>query len=189
MRKWPYSGNLCCGWPAYCGAFGGRLRSRVLCWTPWRETDLGPHQLIRPAAKVFAISSRRANRISAENCYSAENALNEFVCAPEDLAKAFISIASAAMSTCFGGRHANHMHVADSRRAAASFQIAISSHHPKSVGDAEVQNALWQGTARDHCASKCAGNRGSFCNSRFIEHPTNRIWVCSVQTSRSVFRT
>ena len=42
--------------------------------------------------KVIAISSRRANRLPSEAQYSAENALEEFVCAPEDLAKAFIRL-------------------------------------------------------------------------------------------------
>jgi hypothetical protein len=42
-------------------------------------------------AKVIAISSRRANCAESEGTYS-ENALDEFVCAPKDLAKAFIRL-------------------------------------------------------------------------------------------------
>jgi hypothetical protein len=42
--------------------------------------------------KVIAISGRRANRTSPSAIYSAETAINEFVCAPEDLAKAFIRL-------------------------------------------------------------------------------------------------
>jgi hypothetical protein len=48
---------------------------------------------LNPAAgKVIAISSRRANPGVSSASYSAENALEEFVCAPEDLAKAFIRL-------------------------------------------------------------------------------------------------
>ncbi len=43
-------------------------------------------------AKVITISSRRGSRLEPESTYSAENALNEFICAPEDLAKAFIRL-------------------------------------------------------------------------------------------------
>ncbi len=43
-------------------------------------------------SKVIAMSSRRTDRLSPETRYSAENALNEFVCTPEDLAKAFIRL-------------------------------------------------------------------------------------------------
>ncbi len=42
--------------------------------------------------KVIAISSRRANHAGSETRYSGENAIDEFVCAPEDLAKAFIRL-------------------------------------------------------------------------------------------------
>jgi hypothetical protein len=42
--------------------------------------------------KVIAISSRRASRTSLGAIYSAETAIDEFVCAPEDLAKAFIRL-------------------------------------------------------------------------------------------------
>jgi hypothetical protein len=48
----------------------------------------------RTAGKVIAISSRRANDAAPEVGYSAESALREFVCAPEDLAKAFIRLPS-----------------------------------------------------------------------------------------------
>ncbi len=41
--------------------------------------------------KVIAISSR-TNRPSSASIYSGENAVQEFVCAPEDLAKAFIRL-------------------------------------------------------------------------------------------------
>ncbi len=41
--------------------------------------------------KVIAISSR-TNRASSASIYSGENAVQEFVCAPEDLAKAFIRL-------------------------------------------------------------------------------------------------
>jgi hypothetical protein len=44
------------------------------------------------AGKVIAISSPRAKRVGPEAAYSGENALAEFVCAPEDLAKAFIRL-------------------------------------------------------------------------------------------------
>jgi hypothetical protein len=42
--------------------------------------------------KVIAISSRTAKHEASETAYSAQNALDEFVCAPEDLAKAFIRL-------------------------------------------------------------------------------------------------
>ncbi len=42
--------------------------------------------------KVIAISSHRANCAVSETRYSGENALDEFVCAPEDLAKAFVRL-------------------------------------------------------------------------------------------------
>ncbi len=42
--------------------------------------------------KVTAISGHRANRAVSETRYSGENALDEFVCAPGDLAKAFIRL-------------------------------------------------------------------------------------------------
>ncbi len=42
--------------------------------------------------KVITISSRRANCAVSETRYSGENALDEFVCAPGDLAKAFIRL-------------------------------------------------------------------------------------------------
>jgi hypothetical protein len=42
--------------------------------------------------KVVAISSRKAKRAASDTAFSAENALNEFVCAPQDLAKAFIRL-------------------------------------------------------------------------------------------------
>ncbi len=42
--------------------------------------------------KVIAISRRRTVPITSPGTYSAENALDEFVCAPEDLAKAFIRL-------------------------------------------------------------------------------------------------
>ncbi len=43
-------------------------------------------------SKIVAISCRRNNCLAAETGYSVENALNEFVCTPEDLAKAFIRL-------------------------------------------------------------------------------------------------
>jgi len=47
----------------------------------------------RPAiGKLIAIGSRSANRTSPAAIYSAETAIDEFVCAPEDLAKAFIRL-------------------------------------------------------------------------------------------------
>jgi hypothetical protein len=42
--------------------------------------------------KVIAISSRKTEHAASETVYSAESALAEFVCAPEDLAKAFIRL-------------------------------------------------------------------------------------------------
>jgi hypothetical protein len=51
-----------------------------------------PASLNPAAGKVIAISGRRTNRLPSEAQYSAENALEEFVCAPEDLAKAFIRL-------------------------------------------------------------------------------------------------
>jgi len=42
--------------------------------------------------KVIAISSRRASRTSPAPIYSADTAVYEFVCAPADLAKAFIRL-------------------------------------------------------------------------------------------------
>jgi hypothetical protein len=42
--------------------------------------------------KVIAIASRRANHAGSETRYSGENALGEFICAPGDLAKAFIRL-------------------------------------------------------------------------------------------------
>jgi hypothetical protein len=42
--------------------------------------------------KVIAISSRRTDRAVSETRYSGENAIDEFVCAPEDLTKAFIRL-------------------------------------------------------------------------------------------------
>jgi hypothetical protein len=45
------------------------------------------------ASKVIVISSRRATHTTTGGVgYSAETALNEFVCAPEDLARAFIRL-------------------------------------------------------------------------------------------------
>ncbi len=44
------------------------------------------------AAKVIAISNRRTAPTTCAVTYSAENALDEFVCAPEDLARAFIRL-------------------------------------------------------------------------------------------------
>ncbi len=43
-------------------------------------------------SKVIAISSRRTSRLSPKTGYSPESALNEFVCTPKDLAKAFIRL-------------------------------------------------------------------------------------------------
>ncbi len=43
-------------------------------------------------SKVLAISSCRTSRASSESIYSGENAVEEFVCAPEDLAKAFVRL-------------------------------------------------------------------------------------------------
>jgi hypothetical protein len=51
---------------------------------------LQPESSNRTVAKVIAISGRRAKRIPSESGYSAE--MNEFVCAPEGLAKAFIRL-------------------------------------------------------------------------------------------------
>jgi hypothetical protein len=46
-----------------------------------------------PAGKVIAISSRRrATSASSTTAYSADTALREFICAPEDLATAFIRL-------------------------------------------------------------------------------------------------
>ncbi len=42
--------------------------------------------------KVIAISSRRDSHTRSQVGYSAESALHEFVCAPEDLARAFIRL-------------------------------------------------------------------------------------------------
>jgi hypothetical protein len=42
--------------------------------------------------QVIAISNRRAPPASSALTYSAENALDEFVCAPKDLARAFIRL-------------------------------------------------------------------------------------------------
>jgi hypothetical protein len=53
---------------------------------------ISPASLNPAAGKVIAISGRRANRLPSEAQYSAENALDEFVCAPENLAKAFIRL-------------------------------------------------------------------------------------------------
>jgi hypothetical protein len=44
------------------------------------------------AGKIIAISSRRAKAVTSETGYSAETAIDEFVCAPEDLARAFIRL-------------------------------------------------------------------------------------------------
>jgi hypothetical protein len=41
---------------------------------------------------VIAIGSRRATHATAEVGYSGETALSEFVCAPEELARAFIRL-------------------------------------------------------------------------------------------------
>ena len=78
-----------------------------------REPRCAPNVL---GGKVIAISSRGKSRISASSTSPAESALDEFVCAPAALAKAFIrltartrlfrSIALAATSTCYGGKHA-----------------------------------------------------------------------------------
>ncbi len=43
-------------------------------------------------AKVIAIRNRRAPAATSAVTYSAENALDEFVCTPEDLARAFIRL-------------------------------------------------------------------------------------------------
>jgi hypothetical protein len=42
--------------------------------------------------RVIAISSRSTNRTSSEAIYSTETAIGEFVCAPADLARAFIRL-------------------------------------------------------------------------------------------------
>ncbi len=44
------------------------------------------------ASKVIAISSRKARHSRVGAMYSSETAVDEFVCAPEDLAKAFIRL-------------------------------------------------------------------------------------------------
>ena len=46
----------------------------------------------RAAGKVIAISCSRAASANPSSTYAAENALAEFVCAPEDVAKAFIRL-------------------------------------------------------------------------------------------------
>ena len=80
------------------------LRLASILWRLRRSTSIesalfeamagerpSPASLNPAVVKVIAIS-RRANRLPSESQYSAENALEEFVCAPEDLAKAFIRL-------------------------------------------------------------------------------------------------
>ena len=80
------------------------LRLASILWRLRRSTSIesalfeamagerpSPASLNPAVVKVIAIS-RRANRLPSESQYSAENALEEFVCAPDDLAKAFIRL-------------------------------------------------------------------------------------------------
>jgi hypothetical protein len=73
-----------------------RLRRSTAIESALFDAMAGEHaapSLGNPAVgKVIAISSCSARHTSSENAYSAENAIEEFVRAPEDLAKAFIRL-------------------------------------------------------------------------------------------------
>ncbi len=73
-----------------------RLRRSTAIESALFEAMAGDRRSSAPSnpavAKVIAISNRRAAPTTSAVTYSGQNALDEFVCAPEDLARAFIRL-------------------------------------------------------------------------------------------------